>query len=177
MKSYWGRWSLIFGRNLKWKFGCTSTSNISMIYHSNQTCRVCFKILGTCRFWNCHCFLDLIMISWRNHCLENVNLQCRRGITPSFVPLDLHFSVYLSLHVNASYTTELVAMASYHMQGTYRLGDNYWWYYLFITIFMYLDRTWIKTWTWIKNSTWRKTWTLSKTWTWKICKWRKPWTW
>ena len=96
MKSYWGRWSLIFGRNLKWKFGCTSTSKISMSYHSNQTCRVCFKILGTCRFWNCHCFLDLIMISWRNHCLENVYLTCERGITPSFVPLDLHFSVYCS---------------------------------------------------------------------------------
>ena len=33
------------------------------------------------------------MISWRNHCLENVYLTCERGITPSFVPLDLHFSV------------------------------------------------------------------------------------
>ena len=96
MKSYWERWSLIFGRNLKWKFGCTSTSKISMSYHSNQTCRVCFKILGTCRFWNCHCFLDLIMISWRNHCLENVNLLCWRGKTPSFVPLGLHFTVYAS---------------------------------------------------------------------------------
>ena len=33
------------------------------------------------------------MISWRNHCLENVNLQGRRGKTPSFVPLDLDFTV------------------------------------------------------------------------------------
>ena len=35
------------------------------------------------------------------------------------------YMIYLSLHVNASYTTELVAMASYHLQGKYRLGDHY----------------------------------------------------
>ena len=93
-KSYFRSWSFIFADYPERKFDCTSTSKFSMKLQWNLSWRGCKINFRTSRFWNCNCFLDLIMISWRNHCLENVYLTCERGITPSFVPLDLHFSVY-----------------------------------------------------------------------------------
>ena len=91
---YLGCWSFIFGDYPEAKFDCTLTSKFSMKLQWNLSWRGCKINFRTSRFWNCNCFLDLIMISWRNHCLENVNLQGRRGKTPSFVPLDLDFTVY-----------------------------------------------------------------------------------
>ena len=93
-KSYFRSWSFIFADYPERKFDCTLTSKFSMKLQWNLSWRGCKINFRTSRFWNCNCFLDLIMISWRNHCLENVYLTCERGITPSFVPLDLHFSVY-----------------------------------------------------------------------------------
>ena len=92
-KSYFRSWSFIFADYPERKFDCTLTSKFSMKLQWNLSWRGCKINFRTSRFWNCNCFLDLIMISWRNHCLENVYLTCERGITPSFVPLDLHFSV------------------------------------------------------------------------------------
>ena len=93
-KSYFRSWSFIFADYPERKFDCTLTSKFSMKLQWNLSWRGCKINFRTSRFWNCNCFLDLIMISWRNHCLENVNLQGRRGKTPSLVPLDLDLTVW-----------------------------------------------------------------------------------
>ena len=93
VKSYLQIWSFIFADYPERNFDCTSTSKFSRKFQWNLSCRV-FKInFRTCRFWNCHWFWNLMFISWRNLCLENVYLTCEHSNYTSVVPHRLICSV------------------------------------------------------------------------------------
>ena len=99
-KSYFRSWSFIFADYPERKFDCTLTSKFSMKLQWNLSWRGCKINFRTSRFWNCNCFLDLIMISWRNHCLENVNAALARFIEDNLAAATLvPFSEYFVIHL------------------------------------------------------------------------------
>ena len=123
-KSYLQSWSFIFADYPERNFDCTSTSKFSMKLQWNLSCRVCKINFRTCRFWNCHWFWNLMFISWRNLCLENVYLTCDHGKYTSIVPHHLICSVYLIFWIWMNH--ELLSSAPMSSQSSKIVSRKLW---------------------------------------------------
>ena len=125
-KSYFRSWSFIFADYPERKFDCTLTSKFSMKLQWNLSWRGCKINFRTSRFWNCHWFWNLMFISWRNLCLENVYLTCERGNYTSVVPIRLISSVctYVLMKVFRKEFKKILSRTTSTIQTSFHLRHS-----------------------------------------------------